>query len=232
MAFPYFGAKWQTARTYPAPRYSTIIEPFGGAAGYSCWHLVHGNASQAVIADTDPAVIALWSRLLASGADAISDWETPKLGSYTSDPFALWLLGGSAAAVDRIGQRGRKVTPRVVEGFPAARERAAWIIGTVGHRITVLAADYRKVTNLEATWHIDPPYQHQGHLYGQGSQAIDFTHLAWWARSRFGQVMVCEQEGADWLPFQPFRVNHDLTGRPRIEAIWLNEPASLLDLID
>ena len=31
---------------------------------------------------------------------------------------------------------------------------------------------------------------------------IDYSALADWCHSRKGQVIVCENEGADWLPFE------------------------------
>ena len=31
----FYGGKWRAAPRYPRPLYSTIVEPFAGAAGYS-----------------------------------------------------------------------------------------------------------------------------------------------------------------------------------------------------
>jgi hypothetical protein len=62
--------------------------------------------------------------------------------------------------------------------------------------------------NVEATWFVDPPYQHVAKSYRNDEidcNTVDFPALAAWVRSRSGQVIVCEQAGADWLPFEPFR---------------------------
>src|ERR1035437_6598248 len=50
------------------------------------------------------------------------------------------------------------------------------------------------------TWFIDPPYNNAaGNKYATSS--VNYTHLAAWCRSRTGQTIVCENAGADWLPF-------------------------------
>ena len=41
---------------------------------------------------------------------------------------------------------------------------------------------------------------------------IDYRHLAEWCKSRKG---LCEQEGADWLPFKPFRSIKACAGKYR-----------------
>jgi 16S rRNA G966 N2-methylase RsmD len=81
--------------------------------------------------------------------------------------------------------------------------------------------DYRDIPNESATWFIDPPYQNGGHKYTQGNGAIDFHRLAEWCKERQGQVIVCENTKADWLPFWRMK---DLNGAysKTAEAIWCN----------
>ena len=54
----------------------------------------------------------------------------------------------------------------------------------------------------------------------------DYEALADWCRSRRGQVIVCENVGADWLPFEPFitiKANESKSGgKVSREAIWTN----------
>ena len=101
----------------------------------------------------------------------------------------------------------------------------------------VIHGSYLDVEDDEATWFVDPPYQHAGKLYRRGAGDIDFEHLGRWCRSRQGQVMVCEAEGADQLPFEPFReikANPSVTGGyVSNEVLWTNAepPRSFLDLI-
>jgi hypothetical protein len=74
----------------------------------------------------------------------------------------------------------------------------------------------------EATWFIDPPYQKQGQHYHHGSDAIDFAVLREWCNNRPGQVIVCENEGADWLPFSRLAdVKTTRRGYRSVEVIWI-----------
>ena len=47
--------------------------------------------------------------------------------------------------------------------------------------------------------------------------------LSEWCRSRRGQVMVCENEGARWLPFRPFRSIQSTSNGVSREVIWTND---------
>jgi len=86
-------------------------------------------------------------------------------------------------------------------------------------------------TDVEATWFIDPPYQ--GVKYGSYKhdyKAIDYQQLAAWCRSLPGQVIVCEQLGADWLPFRDCCEVSGMRGKMRgvagaksQEMIWTND---------
>lgn len=90
----------------------------------------------------------------------------------------------------------------------------------------VICGSYDNIDNQEATWFIDPPYQKScGRQYKFNE--IDYTKLANWCRSRKGQVIVCEQEGADWLPFKPLTVAKGSSGRQKgslysREVVWVN----------
>ena len=48
---------------------------------------------------------------------------------------------------------------------------------------------------------------------------VDYEHLGDWCRSREGQVIVCEQQGADWLPFEALGNFKGRRGRSQ-EASW------------
>ena len=80
---------------------------------------------------------------------------------------------------------------------------------------------------MEATWFVDPPYADAGRAYKHGAQGIDFSALADWCRSRNGQTVVCENFGADWLPFREFRDIKGTAGARRSgvskEVIWTSE---------
>lgn len=59
-----------------------------------------------------------------------------------------------------------------------------------------------------------------------GSSTIDYKVLGEWVLSLPGQVIVCEGDGADWLPFKLFRRGSLKTGhgdRATDEWIWYRE---------
>lgn len=96
----------------------------------------------------------------------------------------------------------------------------------------ILCGDYQDLPNTEATWFVDPPYQHVPPAYRRGEidcNTVNFGHLADWCQSRTGQVIVCEQAGADWLPFREFRDLKAGTagarGKSRADkgVIWTND---------
>src|SRR3990167_2381957 len=76
--------------------------------------------------------------------------------------------------------------------------------------------------HVKATWFVDPPYERQGKYYN--GEALNYPALAEWCRERRGQVIVCENEGAKWLPFKPFRTAraNSSRGKGRVshEVIW------------
>jgi hypothetical protein len=61
-----------------------------------------------------------------------------------------------------------------------------------------------------ATWFIDPPYQFGGEYYHSScnNTKLNYTELAGWCKSLSGQVIVCENSKANWLPFTPLADLH------------------------
>jgi hypothetical protein len=82
----------------------------------------------------------------------------------------------------------------------------------------IIEGEYTSAPDLEATWFIDPPYHRSGNLYLH--QVNSYTDLSDWCRSRQGQVMVCEQGGATWLPFTPFRSTKVFFNESSMEVLW------------
>jgi hypothetical protein len=87
----------------------------------------------------------------------------------------------------------------------------------------IVCGDYRDISNESATWFIDPPYQYGGEHYKMPGTDLDFQELANWCKSRDGQIIVCENTKAGWLPFYAM---HEMTGtiHTTTEAIWSNYP--------
>ena len=77
-------------------------------------------------------------------------------------------------------------------------------------RWRIIEGDYTAAPDIEATWMVDPPYQTSaGRFYSH--QPGDFPALGAWVQARRGQIIACDQEGADWLPWTGGMI---LTGTP------------------
>ncbi len=231
--FCYYGGKWRAAKHYPQPKYNTIIEPFAGAAGYSLRHYTRNI----VLLDKDPVIASLWRYLIAAKPSDIL--ALPAKVETTVDDLdicqeAKWLIGfwlnkGSASPCKTPSAWMRGGTRPNSYWGETVREIIAKQVNAIKHW-HVLRESYEWFTWDEqpdtdyVTWFIDPPYQKAGKHYKCGSGDIDFANLAAFCKSRVGQVIVCENVGADWLPFRPFKniaANRSATGgKISAEAIW------------
>ena len=86
----------------------------------------------------------------------------------------------------------------------------------------MIEGGYDLAPDVEATWFIDPPYNNAvGRYYIHGPEALDYESLGRWCQSRRGQVMVCENDGAEWLPFSPFEtLKAGVNGSGSKEVLW------------
>lgn len=221
--FYYFGGKYRIAPRYPEPKHETIVEPFAGAAGYS----VRYADRKVVLIEKSPKIAAIWRYLIGTPADEIM--RLPVKVAHTKDipdPAAGWLIGlwlNKGAAEPHL-QPSKWVRdgwrPKSSWG-PEIRERIASQVEHIRHW-EILEADWWAAADIEATWFIDPPYHASGNRYPFNQ--VDYTALGIWCRSRSGQTIVCEQQGADWLPFKPFHDAQGCTGktgaRRTQEVIW------------
>ncbi len=218
--FGYFGAKHANAHKYQAPKHDLIVEPFAGAAGYSCYWLERDPTKRALLIEKDPRIVDAWQRILTSTPETIMAWPLPITGSQSSDTIVL-ALGG-----DNIPLPGhtRKVSSRSVKDFASVRYRIARMRASIGDSIRVQLGDYTDAVNVESSWFVDPPYQHQGHRYLYGSATIDYTALGQWVAARKGQTLVCEAAPADWLPFKPVYALNSLANTLGTELVWESDP--------
>jgi len=94
---------------------------------------------------------------------------------------------------------------------------------------------YWQAPDVEADWFVDPPYEGKPGLQYRthGSRNFDYGALAAWCIERRGQTIVCEAQGASWLPFRPFHTAAGMQGTKRTgisrEAIW-HRGGEVLDL--
>lgn len=217
--FSYYGTKRSLAAKYPAPRYDLIVEPFSGAAAYAMAYYDR----DVLLVDLDPIVVATWDYLIEATPDEIMDLPDLDQGSKVSDfdlsIGARYLMGFAANP----GSAQPKITATARCKWNNQKRLIADQVNKIKHWAVVLGG-YDSIPNGKATWFIDPPYQKAGTWYRKSADAIDFKHLGSWCQSRYGQTIVCEQDGADWLPFGYFS---SLQGSryKSTEVIWTKENA-------
>ena len=217
--FNYYGGKWRAARCYPAPQHHTLIEPFAGGAGYSLWH--HDRSVK--LYDKDPVVAGVWDYLIKATRTEIERLPLIRAGQDVRE------LKCPIAAQDLIGfwlSTGSTIPKRTLTAYASlhpnqywsekVRSRIAAQVDLISHW-TVQCCSYADIPDQAATWFVDPPYQEAGKYYRYSS--IDYADLEQWCRSRTGQTMVCENQGADWLPFRPFSTIKARKGMS-VEVLW------------
>lgn len=219
--FPYFGSKYRIARRYGAPRYDGVIEPFAGSACYS----VYWEPKHVILMDHNPVIYEAWTWLIqASPAEVLAlpiefestdDLDIPPGAKHV---IGFWLNKGGNHPNKKPGSWAQKYRKdqQCRIWSESARARIAGQVHKIRHW-EVFNADYTAAPDWPCHWFIDPPYHTMGHRYRRGKP--DFVPLALWARSRPGFVQVCENVGAEWLPFRPF-VEVRGTKKNSFEAIW------------
>jgi len=227
--FSFFGSKWRVANYYPVPTHSTIIEPFAGSCGYA----LHYPEHQVRLCDVDPTICGVWDYLIRVSLEEIR--RLPLAFGHIDELHvcqeAKWLIGfwlnkgcvGPSKSPSKWMRDYQEKQPGVYWG-EKIRERIASQVSSIRHW-TITQASYADIPDQSATWFIDPPYQVAGKAYR--FHDIDYPALGDWCRSRSGQTIVCENEGALWLPFRPFRTIKALEGKhggkKSVEAIWTND---------
>lgn len=224
--FTYYGGKYRIAKRYPQPTYETIIEPFAGSAGYS---MRYSNKNVKLF-DLNERVCGVWNFLINAKASEIM--SLPELFEDVRDlkvcQEAKWLIGywcnkGSCEPRNKPSTWMKSgVNPNSQWGA-AIKNRIASQLDGIRHW-TCEQKSFDKIENFSATWFIDPPYSAEsGRLYTHND--IDYPALAKWSKSRNGQKIVCEMDGANWLPFEKFHTAKGLEGpkgKKKIkEVIWL-----------
>lgn len=214
---------------YPAPEHSKIVEPFAGSAGYSLRY----PDRNVVLCDTDPVVSGIWSYLIGVGESEVLCLPDLEHGQTVDDldiiQEARWLIGfwlnkGSASPCRTPSKWMRsQIRPKSYWG-PEIRQRIASQLVHIRHW-TVLNGSYDSLdVTQSATWFVDPPYQLAGKDYRYSSKKLDFDKLASWCQKLCGQTIVCENDGADWLPFKQFHSINSTPGRLRtgrsVEVVW------------
>lgn len=219
--FSYYGSKSKVVDLYPSPKFGKIIEPFAGSARYSLKYFDR----EVLLVDKYQVIVDVWHYLQqASEKDILSLPDVNKgddIRDMNLDYGARLLVGfcinGGSIEPKNIG------TDNVIRNFNSWNKDKFRIAKEL-HKIRhwkIIQGDYKEIENQEATWYIDPPYQFGGELYKMSATELNFQELGEWCKSRNGQIIVCENTKANWLPFYPMR---DMSGQAQrtTEAIWSN----------
>lgn len=222
--FSYYGSKSKVVQYYPHPMYDTIIEPFAGSARYS----LYGNnwKKSVVLVDKYDVIVNIWRYLIKTATydDVMSMPDISDGGSVSDFKWrhdALRMIAGFTVNRGSSQPKNKKHwCGSGGDGYANDRSKIASSLSHISHWEIVLG-DYRCLSNIEATWFIDPPYQFGGEYYRHSNKKIDYKDLRNWIESRRGQVIVCENTRADWMPFRPLKVMRGAM-HTTTEAMWTN----------
>ena len=216
--FSYYGSKSRVVHLYPRPEYGKIIEPFAGSARYA----LRWFDRDVLLVDKYEVIVKVWKYLQQANPADIMGLPEPK---YKESIERFNLAEGERLLMGFLVAEGIAYPQKIVQQFSNIRNAKRQIAQNLFkiHHWQIMQGSYDAIPNEQATWFIDPPYKVGGHKYPKGNDAINYDHLAQWSQSRHGQVIVCENTKADWLPFHAMRSMHGAYSETT-EAIWSNRP--------
>jgi site-specific DNA-adenine methylase len=222
--FYYYGRKKQIAKHYPEPTHDTIVEPFAGAASYS----LHGTnwRRNVILVEKDPRVAKVW-RWLIEEAKPAQILSLPELRTGEKSSEFLHII--HAATKMAFKYKTIKVTPVLERNWEISKRVMAASVHKVKHW-TLLIGDYTAAPDIDATWFIDPPYKAAaGQGYAHGSNDLDYDKLAAWCLSRRGQLICCEGESGDYLPFRRLLTLPGVAGKLSEERMFHRPSRAVID---
>lgn len=224
----YYGSKYRLAPLYPKPLHDMIVEPFAGSA---CYSLLYPD-KQVILNDANPVIIGVWDYLIEASESEIGSLpvniETTQGLKLPQE--AKWLIGfwlHPASTMPYV--RGNSYLRNASIGN-ASPNRVGWTIGRRDIIVTQLqfirhwktrCVDYSKLTYADCTWFVDPPYFGQpGRMYPY--QVPSYNKLSEWCKTKNEQVIACDQNGADWLPFRQLTEHIGHAKNVNTEVMWTN----------
>jgi site-specific DNA-adenine methylase len=214
--FSYYGSKGKVVKCYPPPKEKKIIEPFAGSARYSLkyWQ------NDILLVDKYKVIIEIWDYLINATEKDILGLPKMKTGECIDNFNLSEIERKFMGFIVQTSSGMRKTVSPFVEDTSKPLKQIADQLFKIRHWKTKHGS-YLDLDNEIATWFIDPPYQFGGHEYKESNKNIDFNKLGEWCKTRKGQVIVCENTKADWLPFKPMVAMHGAMFKTT-EAIWSN----------
>lgn len=260
--FSFYGSKYKAVKLYQPPQHDIIIEPFAGSACYSIKHHINeetGKRRQVFLCEKDPNIYQVWDflinlandpayelyideKLKVDAKDIVNLKEDNRIEQEAKNFIGFWLVRGSTAP--RMVPTGWMKQDGIIEGYPSSfwgekvRERIKKQLPYIKHW-RVFLDDYKEMHDFsDATWFIDPPYSTPaGKHYTYGMKKEEYKELGEWCMSKKGQVIVCEQKGADWLPFETLGKLRSLTKykdenninyeKGSDEVVWYNNVSNI-----
>lgn len=224
--FGYYGSKKSIIDFYPPPLFDKVIEPFAGAAAYSMkyWY------KDVTIVEKYEVLADIWLWLQKCSIQDINKLPHKLTMSDNLDNINFDCIEAKNLMGFVIAKSCQ--SPRKAPSARATTYRPNTINFTLNYikkhlenikHWNIVKGCYKDIPDQEATWFIDPPYQHGGYVYVENK--IDYNHLRRWSKSRKGQIIVCENTKANWMDFKPMLTMNGST-RKTTEAIWSNMPTN------
>lgn len=220
----YYGSKSKIIGKYPPPKFDTIIEPFAGTAQYALkyWD------KDIILVEKYDVICNLWKWLQKCSKHDILSTRQLKCGenvdNFTWDcqerkDLVGFIITGAPSMPKKTASRWKTVVRPNTQQYRL--ESIANNLEKIRHW-KIIHGDYQESPDIKATWFIDPPYVVGGKYYKYGSKNIDYDYLGNWCKERKGQVIVCEADDADWLPFKSL-VSSRGNRYQHKESVWINE---------
>jgi len=219
--FNYYGSKSKIIDYYPSPKYGKIIEPFAGSARYSLKYFDR----DVLLVDKYEVIIKIWKWLQKASKQDIMNLPEPKaredIRNYKFDCEESIMLMRFIIGAGLSNPQWTVSPQNFGGGVKKCKKNIAQQLYKIKHW-EIKLDDYRNIENEKATWFIDPPYENGGHRYVHNNKTIDYNLLADWCKERKGQVIVCENSKARWLPFRQMANLHGSRFNTK-EVIWSNQ---------
>ena len=230
--FSYMGSKWRIAKKYGPPQTNLVIEPFAGAACYA----LYWNAPKVILYDLNPIIAGIWQYLIKAKASEILKLPTDfdSVDDLKISQEAKWLIGFWITKGNVHPNKSRSAWARQYRNSGDCKVWGDAVKARIAKQLSgirdwkSICADYKECPNVKADWFIDPPYAVAGKHYPFSE--LDYEELAAFCCNRKGRTTVCENKGANWLPFKPFITARAMTGkkgiRQSVEVVYQRETAA------
>jgi len=218
--FYYYGRKKRIVKHYPKPLHDTIIESFAGSAAYAMEYF----EKDVILYEINHKIYSVWKYLQEATPKDILSLPILIKGQCLNNEEFNYLTDPEKWTMGLFLNPGSSVPKKSPGNFCDWDEKHRKLLSEELYKVkhwTIKNESYETASNDKVTWFIDPPYSGNGGKYYTNNK-IDYEFLGNWCKERNGQVIVCENAGAEWLPFKNLV---DLKGQRhnRKEVMWYNE---------